>query len=141
MRHSMSRVTSRGALAPTISTAPITRSASATVHSTLYRLDATVLTRPPKTSSRRRSRSRSMSRTVTSAPMPAATLAALVPTTPAPRIVTLPGSTPATPARRTPRPPDSFSSALAPAWMLIRPATSLIGVRSGRVRSGSSMVS
>ncbi len=73
-----------------------------------------------------------MSRIRTLAPRPAATLAALEPTTPPPRIATSAGATPGTPDSKIPRPSWGRSRYLAPSWMLIRPATSLIGVSSGR---------
>ncbi|MNY24908.1 hypothetical protein D3C86_1586510 [compost metagenome] len=58
--------------------------------------------------------------------------AAWLPTTPPPRITTLPGATPGTPPSSTPRPPLAFSRQLAPAWIDMRPATSDIGASSGR---------
>ena len=73
-----------------------------------------------------------MSRIRTLAPRPAATLAALEPTTPPPRMATSAGATPGTPESRMPRPSCGRSRYLAPSWMLIRPATSLIGVSSGQ---------
>src|SRR5262249_6804278 len=76
------------------------------------------------------SRSRLTSRMVTFAPSPAATLAALAPTTPPPRMTTFAGSTPGTPPSKMPRPSNGRSRNFAPSWMLIRPATSLIGVSS-----------
>jgi len=72
-----------------------------------------------------------MSNTVTRAPMPAATLAALAPTVPPPMINTCAGSTPGTPASSTPRPPWLRSRHFAPSCTAILPATSLIGVRAG----------
>src|SRR5262250_2475074 len=63
----------------------------------------------------------------TLAPRPAATLAALAPTTPPPRMTTLAGSTPGTPPSRMPRPSKGRSRYFAPSWMLMRPATSLVG--------------
>ena len=135
------RVTSRGALAPGISTAPTTRSAcricSRTVWASLY----SVCTFAGITSSRYRSRSRFTSISMTFAPSPAATFAALVPTTPAPRITTCAGETPGTPPSRIPRPIIGFSRYFAPSWMLIFPAISLIGVRSGSVPFLSLIVS
>src|SRR3990170_3636149 len=67
------------------------------------------------------------------APKPAATLAAFFPTTPPPRMVMCAGSTPGTPPKRMPRPICGRSRYLAPSWMLMRPATSLIG---GKVEVG-----
>src|ERR1700761_6444847 len=64
-------------------------------------------------SSRRRSIERS--RTVTSAPRPAAIRAALAPTMPPPITSTLPAATPGTPPRRTPEPPAGRPSMKAPA--------------------------
>ena len=72
---------------------------------------------------------------------PAAIRAALAPTTPPPRMVMWAGSTPGTPARRMPRPICGRSRYFAPSWMLIRPATSLIGVSSGSRPCSSRSVS
>ncbi len=125
------RVTSRGAVAPGMSTAPMTRSAwtrwSRTVCGSLKIVD----TLAGITSSRYRSRSRFTSISTTFAPSPAATLAAFVPTTPAPSTTTSAGGTPGTPPSRMPRPRIGFSRYFAPSWMLILPAISLIGVSSG----------
>ena len=52
--------------------------------------------------------------TVTLAPMPTATRAAAVPTTPPPITTTFAGRTPGTPPISTPRPPLAFCSAQAP---------------------------
>ncbi|MFM8802938.1 MAG: hypothetical protein ACKOK8_03340 [Planctomycetia bacterium] len=50
------------------------------------------------------------------------------------------GATPGTPPSRIPRPICGFSRYFAPSWMLIRPATSLIGMSSGsRPRSSRSV--
>ena len=78
---------------------------------------------------------------VTSAPMPMAMRAALVPALPAPRTVTRPGGTPETPPISTPRPPWGRSRWWAPAWVAIRPAISLIGASSGSVPECSCTVS
>ena len=78
---------------------------------------------------------------VTCAPMPTAMRAACVPTTPPPRITTSAGGTPGTPPSRTPRPPCSFSRQWAPAWIDMRPATSLIGASSGSPPRASVTVS
>ena len=75
------------------------------------------------------------------APMPTATLAALVPTVPPPMMTTLAFGTPVTPPSRTPRPPLFFCRCVAPAWMASLPATSLIGKRSGWAPLSSSTVS
>ena len=75
------------------------------------------------------------------APMPTATLAALVPTVPPPMMTTFAGGTPVTPPSRTPRPPLFFCRCVAPAWMASLPATSLIGKSSGWAPFGSSTVS
>jgi hypothetical protein len=117
---SMSRVTSLGAAAPGTSTAPITSSASP-ASAGCSRLEKRVLARPSKWMSSRSSTSGSRSRMVTSAPRPTAICAALKPTTPPPITMTLPGSTPGTPPSSTPRPPWAFSSAVAPAWIDMRP--------------------
>ena len=69
----------------------------------------------------------------TFAPSPAATLAALVPTTPAAQHHDVRRRTPGTPPSRIPRPIIGFSRYFAPSWMLIFPAISLIGVSSGSV--------
>ena len=69
---------------------------------------------------------------VTRAFMPMAMRAALRPTTPPPSTTTFAGFTPGTPPSSTPAPPWAFSSACAPAWMDMRPATSDIGASSGR---------
>ena len=58
--------------------------------------------------------------------------AALTPETPPPRTTTLAGATPGTPPSSMPRPPCSISRQWAPAWIDMRPATSLIGASSGR---------
>jgi hypothetical protein len=52
-----------------------------------------------------------------------------------------PGSTPGTPPSSTPRPPCAFSSAVAPAWIAMRPATWLIGFSSGSELPGPVTVS
>jgi len=103
-----SRVTSFGAAAPGISTAPTRRSARRQPSSSVIGFEATVLTRPRKMSSSSRIRSGEVSRIVTSAPIPEAILAAFVPTTPPPMITTSAGGTPGTPGRSTPRPPLDF---------------------------------
>ena len=51
------------------------------------------------------------------------------------------GGTPGTPPSRMPRPSNGRSRYFAPSWMLIRPATSLIGVSSGSVPFASLIVS
>ena len=73
-----------------------------------------------------------MSSTVTCASNPIAMRAALTPDTPPPSTTTLAGATPATPPSSVPRPPCSISRQCAPAWMAMRPATSLMGASSGR---------
>ena len=57
------------------------------------------------------------------------------------KMVTLAGSTPGTPPSRMPRPPLAFWSAVAPAWMERRPATSDIGASNGRPPRSSVTVS
>ena len=105
MDSTISAVTSFGAAAPGISTEPITRSASATV-SPMFRWDeASVRIRPWWTASSCASRSREMSRTVTSAPMPAAITAAASPATPPPITATRARRVPGTPPISTPEPP------------------------------------
>ena len=76
------------------------------------------------------------SRTITSAPMPAATDAAFRPALPAPSTTTRAGETPATPPMRSPRPPAGRSRWWAPAWVAMRPAISLIGASSGQCPCG-----
>ena len=78
---------------------------------------------------------------VTLAPIPTAILAELMPTTPPPIITTCAGSTPGTPPNKTPCPPCGFSRKRAPTCTAMRPATSLIGVSRGKLRSGSCTVS
>ena len=68
--------------------------------------------------------------------MPMAILAASVPETPPPMIVTLAAGVPGTPPSRMPAPPAGLSRWWAAAWTASRPATSLIGVSSGSLRSG-----
>src|SRR5699024_11980707 len=57
---------------------------------------------------------------VTLAPRPTAILAAFVPTTPPPIIVTLPRFTPEIPASKTPLPPFDFSRYCAPICVAMR---------------------
>ena len=77
------------------------------------------------------SRASDASSTVTRASMPIAIRAALVPTTPPPTMVTSAAGTPGTPPSSTPRPPCARSRQCAPAWIDMRPATSLMGASSG----------
>ena len=100
-----------------------------------------VRTRPPNISSSARSRGSDRSRTVTSAPIPAATRAAWVPTTPPPITATFPGATPGTPPSSTPRPPFAVCSVQAPTCGASRPATSDIGASSGSPPPASVTVS
>src|SRR5579863_760780 len=118
-----------------------TRSECFRVSEMVHALEARVTTRPLKISSSSRSRLRLRSMIVTWAPMPMATLAALVPTTPPPRMATFAGATPGTPPSRMPRPPLGRSRYCAPTCTARRPATSLMGVRSGSDPSGSTIVS
>src|SRR5215216_2819344 len=96
---------------------------------------------PPKISERYASLLGFTSRTLTMARIPTAILAASVPTTPPPMIVTLAAGVPGTPPRSNPAPPCGLSRQCAAAWTAILPATSLIGARSGSLPSGSSTVS
>ncbi len=64
-----------------------------------------------------------------------------MPATPAPMITTLAHSTPGTPQINVPRPPPSRARCWAPTSGAMRPATSLIGVRSGNDPSGNRTVS
>ena len=73
--------------------------------------------------------------------MPTASVAAAMPTTPAPRMTTFAAWTPGTPQMRLPRPPAGRIRWWAPMNGAIRPATSLIGVSSGREPSGRRTVS
>ena len=73
----MSSVTSFGASAPGMSTAPMTASASATDSSICSEEDIISVTRPERISSRWRMRSIERSRIVTWAPRPMAMIAAL----------------------------------------------------------------
>ena len=82
-----------------------------------------------------------MSMTMTSAPMPAAIMAALEPDVPAPMTVTRAGATPGTPPSSTPRPPWVRSRWWAPAWAAMRPAISLIGASRGSDPLGRATVS
>ncbi len=100
-----------------------------------------VCTRPLNTSSRYCRRAWLTSRRFTLAPSPSASLAAFVPTTPAPRMVMDPVCTPGTPAKSTPLPPCARSRKWAPTCGAMRPATSLMGVRSGSDPLGSCTVS
>ena len=102
----ISSVTSLGALAPGISTAPITTSASLTLSAILKELDIRVWIWWPKRFSSSDRRLALISRIVTCAPSPKAMRAACVPTTPPPMIVTFPLGTPGTPPSSTPEPPS-----------------------------------
>ena len=116
-------------------------SASGSTSSTWRRFDIASVTRPSRAISRSRIRSTDLSSTQTSACIPSAMIAAFRPTTPPPSTTTFAGGTPGTPPSRMPRPPRAFSSAQAPICGASRPATSLIGARSGRRRSAVSTVS
>ncbi len=137
----ISRVTSLGALAPLTNTAPTTKSARRTARATLNGVEYQVVKLPCNMVLRVRIRSRLISIRVTSAPIPSASWAAWVPTTPPPRMTTLAGRTPGMPPNSFPRPPSCRSRYWAPIWIDIRPATSLIGVSSGSVPLGNSTVS
>ena len=137
----MSSVTRVGALAPGTSTAPMTTSLSGSRVSISWVLEARVRMRLPNRRSASRSRAGFRSRTVTSAPMPTAMVAAFIPETPAPSTSTWAGRTPGTPPMSTPRPPAYRSRNRAAACGAIRPATSLIGASSGSERSGRVTVS
>ena len=104
-------------------------------------VEAMVRTREPKRASSARSRSTERSRTVTWAPSAAACWTALPPAIPAPRTTTSAPGTPGTPASSTPLPPCVVWRWWAPASTARRPATSLIGARSGKVPSGPWTVS
>ena len=134
-------LTTTGARPPGTSTAPMTRSASATLRSMAPRLEASVMIRPLWIWSTQRSRSRFLSISTTSASMPAAIQAAFHPTLPAPITTTRAGRTPGAPPISTPRPPLWRSRKWAPCCGARRPATSLIGASSGSEPSGSCTVS
>ena len=102
-----------------------------TCASTAARVENSVFSDVPNCRHSARIASGLRSSTVTSAPMPTAIIAACVPTTPPPRITTLPGATPGTPPSRMPLPPFGFSRKCAPACTDMRPATSDIGASSG----------
>ncbi len=78
---------------------------------------------------------------VTRAPMPTAICNAFVPTTPAPMITTCAGATPGTPPSSKAIPPFDFSRCAAPAWIDMRPATSLMGASNGKPPPGPVIVS
>ena len=137
----MSSVTSTGARPPGTSTAPMTRSASATARATAPRLLASVMIRPWWIWSTQRSRSRFLSSRSTSASMPCAIHAAFQPTLPAPSTTTRAGRTPGAPPSSTPRPPCARSRKCAPICGAMRPATSLIGASSGSCPFASCTVS
>ena len=82
-----------------------------------------------------------MSNTRTIARNPRAILAASVPATPPPMMVTFAAGVPGTPPSSRPAPPEELSRWWAAAWTAIRPATSLIGVSSGSRPSGVCTVS
>ena len=84
IERTIASVTTTGARPPGTSTAPMTRSASATARSTARRLLASVMIRPLWIWSTQRSRSRLRSKSRTSASMPCAIHAAFHPTLPAP---------------------------------------------------------
>ncbi|CAM5711591.1 hypothetical protein SHIRM173S_12974 [Streptomyces hirsutus] len=94
IRETRSLVTSFGALAPGISTAPITRSASMQAFSSSKVLETTVWIFVPKTRSASRSLLMSLSSRVTWKPMPTAICAALQPETPPPMTTARPAGTP-----------------------------------------------
>ena len=114
IRRTMSRVTSFGAAAPAISTAPITRSASMTSASMCSCVEYSVRSDGPNSADSSRRRFTDRSTTVTSARRPTAISAAWVPETPPPRMTTLAGATPGTPPSRIPRPPFAFCRQYAP---------------------------
>ena len=133
--------TTTGARPPATSTAPISRSASATLRSIAPRFDASVMIRPRWIWSTQRNRSRFLSTRTTSASIPAAIHAAFQPTLPAPRTTTFAGRTPGAPPISTPRPPLWRSRKWAPICGASRPATSLIGASSGSAPLASCTVS
>ncbi len=104
-------------------------------------LEKSVVRVPAKTSLRWLSRGIERSSTVTRAPIPTATRAAVAPTTPPPMIITRAGRTPGTPPSSTPRPPLPFCRAQAPTCGASRPATSDIGASSGSPPARSVTVS
>ena len=82
-----------------------------------------------------------MSSTRTIARIPSAIFAASVPDTPPPMMRTFAAGVPGTPPRRMPAPPAGLSRWWAAACTAMRPATSLIGVSSGSLRSAVCTVS
>ena len=133
MRRTRSLLTSRGARARGTSTAPITRSPRGRPSRARLALDTTV--RPALRTGRRACGAGDVEVEDRDVGPEADRMAHGVrPDTPAPMTTTFPGRTPGTPPSRTPRPPAAASRALAPAWGASRPATSLIGASSGRVR-------
>jgi hypothetical protein len=66
---------------------------------------------------------------------------ALLPTTPPPKTTALADATPGKPDNKIPLPPCAFSKQCAPAWIYIRPATSLIGANRGKPPRASVTVS
>jgi hypothetical protein len=95
----------------------------------------------PKCSAVRRNADIERSTTVTFAPIPTAMRAVFEPTIPAPSMRMSAGGTPGTPPNKMPRPPCPFSRQAAPTCGAMRPATSDMGVKSGKEPSGAVTVS
>ena len=102
----ISRVTSFGATAPGISTAPITRSASSTDAATCRLELISSVTRPERISSRWRMRSIERSRIVTCAPSPSAMIGGVVADDPAADDHDAAGATPGHAAEQQPAPAE-----------------------------------
>jgi len=119
-----------GVLAPGTSTAPISRSASATACATFSGNGYMVVTFAP-TLRMDSSFWYFLSNTVTLAPRLAATSTALEPALPAPITTTWPLSVPGTPPRSRPLPPSDWNNRLMPWCTARRPAMSLMGARIG----------
>jgi hypothetical protein len=141
MLFTISSVTSLGAFAPGTSTAPISKSASATAWAIEWGVEYIVSIRPGRMSLKYASRSRDKSRTVTRAPSPHAIFAAPVPAMPPPIMATWPGATPGSPPIRMPLPLLCFKRKFTPIWTDSLPAISLIGASSGREPFSSCTVS
>ena len=100
--------------APGTSTVPISRSARLTISAIALTASKRSCCTPVPKCERQppQGLGRLRSTTVTLAPMPSAIVAAWVPATPPPRMITSAGGTPGTPPSRTPRPPASRSEAM-----------------------------
>ena len=107
----MSADTTCGARAPVTSTAPMTTSAARTASATSETCGYSPVTFAPMARAAT-SLSRSLSNTMTSAPRPAATSAALPPATPPPSTTTRPRFAAGTPPNKMPLPPCGWCSSV-----------------------------